>query len=83
VRETPLEIGSATARYLFVLGGSTLLLRTLGGRQVTEPGRAAHQLAGCRQFEALSDGFLGLLHKESGRKQSAALPFARGFLATP
>jgi hypothetical protein len=55
-----------------VLGGTTLLLRALGGKQVTEARRAANELTGTGELEALRDGFLGLLHGESGRKQRSA-----------
>ena len=65
MRETSDEVSSAAGRNLFVLGGTTLLLRTLSGRQVTETGRAAQHLAFGSQFEALGDGFLGLLHEKS------------------
>src|SRR5690606_12903479 len=71
VREAPLEVGSAAGVDLFVLAGSTLLLRALGGQQVTKAGRAAHQFALGGHFEALGDGFLRLLHGKSGRKQRA------------
>jgi hypothetical protein len=55
-----------------VFGGSTLLLRALGGKEVTKAGRATHKLPGTGELEALRDGFLGLLHGESGRKQRSA-----------
>lgn len=49
-----------------VFGGTTLLLRALRGKQVTETGRAADQLTSCGELEALGDGLFGLLHEESG-----------------
>jgi hypothetical protein len=36
---------------------------------VTEARRAAHELTASGELEALCNGFLGLLHGESGRKQ--------------
>jgi hypothetical protein len=44
---------------------------------VTESGRATQQLALGGHFEALGDGFFGLLHGESRRTQRAELPLAR------
>ena len=65
MREGTLQVSRATGRHMFVLGGATLLLRALSGQQVTKAGSATHQLAGSGQFEALGDGFFGLLHEES------------------
>ena len=61
-----------------VLGSTTLLLRALRTKQVTEAGRAADELALGGQLEALSNGLFGLLHEESGGTQTAGLRLARG-----
>jgi len=55
-----------------VPGGTTFGLRALRGQQVTEAGRAAHELSASGNLEALGDGLFGLLHGESGRKQRFA-----------
>ena len=54
----------------FVFGGTTFGLRALRGQQVPEAGRAANQLSGSGNFEALGDGLFGLLHGEKRRKQT-------------
>ena len=64
-----------------VLGSTTLLLRALRTKQVTEAGRAANELALGGQLEALSNGLFGLLHEESGGTQTAGLRLARGFFS--
>jgi hypothetical protein len=48
---------------------------------VPKAGRAAHELTGGGQLEALGDGLFGLLHGTSGRKQSSPSELARGFFA--
>jgi hypothetical protein len=63
-----------------VLGGTTLLLRALGGKQVTEAGRAANELTSGGELEALGDGLFGLLHGGSGRKQGVRSRLARAIL---
>src|SRR2546422_961761 len=64
-----------------VTGSTTIGLRALRGQQVPEAGRAANQLSGAGNLEALGDGLFGLLHGESGRKQRTGAPLARGNLA--
>ena len=49
-------------RNLLVLRGPTLLLRALGGEEVSETRRATHELTFGSQLEALGDGLFGLLH---------------------
>lgn len=63
-----------------VTRGTTFGLRALRGKQVTEAGRAANQLSGSGNFEALGDGLFGLLHGEKGRKQRPRAAMARGKL---
>ena len=60
-----------------VTGGTTFGLRALRGQQVTKTRGAADQLARTGQLEALGDGFLGLLHVRSARKQGAWKVLAR------
>ena len=71
-RQSALERLGVAFCHQLVLRGATLLLRALGGKEVTEAGRAAHELAFGGKLEALGDGLLGLLHGESGRKQRSA-----------
>ncbi len=52
-----------------VPGGTAFGLRAFRGEQVTEAGRAAHQLTRSGYLEALGDGLFRLLHVESGAKQ--------------
>lgn len=81
IRQAALKrLGMAWSHKL-VLGGTTLLLRALRGKQVTKTGRAADQLSRSGNFEALGDGLFGLLHGESGRKQSVHRPKARAIFA--
>jgi len=61
-----------------VAGGTSFGLRALRGKQVPEAGRAADQLSGSGNFEALGDGLFGLLHGGSGRKQRRHAEMARG-----
>lgn len=63
-----------------VTRSTTFGFRALRGKQVTEAGRAANQLSGSGNFEALGDGLFGLLHGEKGRKQRAQAAMARGKL---
>ena len=81
IRQAALKRLGMAGSHKLVLGGTTLLLRALGGKQVTETGRAAHELTSGGELEALGDGLFGLLHGESGRKQREPPPFARGKLA--
>ena len=60
-----------------VAGGTAFGLRALRGQQVTETGRAADQLPGSGNLEALGNGLFGLLHGWSGRKQSTRAALAR------
>ena len=53
-----------------VSGGTTLLLRAFRGQQVTEARRAAYELTGRGELEALGHGLFGLLHGEKRRKQT-------------
>ena len=55
-----------------VLGSTTLLLRALRTKQVTEAGRAADELALGGQLEALSNGLFGLLHGEREKAEIGA-----------
>ena len=64
-----------------ILGSTTFGLRAFGGQQVPEAGRAADQLSGSGNFEALGDGLFGLLHGESGRKQRLPCPLSKANLA--
>ncbi len=77
VRETALQGLRMAFGYLLVLGGTSLGLRALRGKQVTEAGRATHELAFGGKLEALGDGFLGLLHGMEGRKQRRRRGVAR------
>jgi hypothetical protein len=45
---------------------------------VSETRRATHELSLGGELEALGDGFFGLLHGESGRKQRSPGRLARG-----
>lgn len=58
---------------LLVTRGATFLLGAFRAKQVTETGRAAHELALGGELEALGDGLFCLLHGESGPKQSSAV----------
>ena len=60
-----------------VFGGTAFLLGAFGSQQVTKAGRAANELTFGGELEALSDGFLGLLHNEKGRKQRRLDALAR------
>ena len=64
-----------------VAGGTSFGLRALRGKQVPEAGRAADQLSGSGNFEALGDGLFGLLHGGSARKQRGRADMARGNFA--
>ena len=57
-------------RHELVTGGTTLLLRTLRAEQVTEAGRAPHELALSGEFEPLGNGLLGLLHGERSKTET-------------
>lgn len=65
---------------LLVLGGTTLLLRALGGKEVTEPRRATHQLAFGGELEALGDGLFGLLHGNEREKTETRCVLGKGNL---
>lgn len=52
-----------------VTAGTTLLLRALRAKQVTEARRAAHELALSGEFEPLGNGLLGLLHEERSKTE--------------
>ena len=78
VREAAFERLCMALCHELVLGSTAFLLGALGGQQVTEARRAAHQLALGGQFEALGDRLFGLLHEKSGRKQRVSTPLARG-----
>ena len=52
-----------------VTTGTTLLLRALRAKQVTEAWRAAHELALGGEFEPLGDGLLCLLHGERSKTE--------------
>ena len=65
-RQSPFEGFSMASGDEFVLGGTTFGLRALRRQQVPEAGRAANQLSGSGEFEALGDGLFGLLHGGSG-----------------
>ena len=56
-----------------VTGGTTLLLRALRAKQVTETRRAAHELALGGEFEPLGNGLLGLLHGERSKTETEPL----------
>ena len=60
-----------------VLGSTALGLGALGGKQVTEAGRATLELTFGGELEALGDGLLGLLHGGKVRTQRPALALAR------
>lgn len=61
-----------------VARGTSFGLRALRGKQVPEAGRAANQLSGSGNFEALGDGLFGLLHGGKVRKQRRHAEMARG-----
>src|SRR3954470_14604944 len=61
-----------------VAGGTAFGLRALRGQQVTEARRAADQLSGGGNLEALGNGLFGLLHGWSWPRQSADPALARG-----
>lgn len=61
-----------------VPGSTTLLLRALGGKEMTETGRAAHELALGGQLEALGDRLLGLLHGNEGSKTEGESQTVKG-----
>jgi len=71
-RQRPLQRTCMTFSHQLVTRGPALLLRALRGQQMTEARRAAHELAASGKLEALSNGFLRLLHGESGPKQRSA-----------
>ena len=81
-RQAALKRLGVAGSHELVLGGTTLLLRALRGKQVTETGRAANKLTGGGELEALGDGLFGLLHGGSGRKQGVLSRLARGNLET-
>lgn len=60
-----------------VLRGTALGLGALGGKEVTEAGRATLELTFGGELEALGDGLLGLLHGREGRRQRAPRGLAR------
>ena len=60
-----------TSSHQLVPRGTTLLLRALGGKEMTETGRATQELSVSGQLEALSDRLLGLLHGNEGSKTEA------------
>lgn len=64
-----------------VSGRTTLLLRALRAKQVTEARRAAHELALRGYLEPLGNGLLGLLHGERS-KTEAAPPHGKGNLGS-
>src|SRR5690606_12216984 len=78
------EAGLQRSRVAFgdelVLRGTTLLLRALGGQQVPEAGRAAHELALGGQLEALGDGLFGLLHGNERSKTEGTSLHGKGIL---
>lgn len=53
-----------------VTGGTTLLLRALRAKQVTETRRTAHELAPGGEFEPLGNGLLCLLHGERSKTET-------------
>src|ERR1043165_2788891 len=59
-----------TFRDELVPGRTTLLLRGLRAKQVTEARRAAHELATGGQLEPLGNGLLGLLHEERSKTEN-------------
>ena len=73
-RQSALERLGMASRHELVFVRTTFGLRALRGQQVTEAGRAAHELSASGQLEALGNGLLGLLHGESGPKQRSARP---------
>jgi len=78
-RQSALEGLRMTFRNQLVTGGTTLLLRALRAKQVTEARRAAHELALGGEFEPLGNGLLGLLHEERSKTESR-LPHGKGNL---
>lgn len=62
-----------TFRDELVTSGTTLLLRALRAKQVTEARRAAHEFALGGEFEPLGNGLLCLLHEERSKTESAPL----------
>ena len=67
--QTALErLGMAFGNQL-VLGSTSFGLGAFGGEQVTEARRAAYELTGRGELEALGHGLFGLLHGEKRRKQ--------------
>src|SRR5690606_25622239 len=69
-RQGALErLGMAFSHEL-VTGRTTLLLRGLRAKQVTEARRAAHELALGGEFEPLGNGLLCLLHGERSKTES-------------
>lgn len=68
-REGALERLRMAFGHQLIAGGTALLLGALRSEQVSETRRAANELATGGELEALGDGFFGLLHGESGRKQ--------------
>ncbi len=68
-----------TFRDQLVTRGTTLLLRALRAKQVTEARRAAHELALGGEFEPLGNGLLGLLHGERSKTESPP-PLGKAFV---
>ena len=68
-----------TFGHQLVTTGTTLLLRALRAKQVTEAWRAAHELAPGGEFEPLGNGLLCLLHGERSKTETEA-PLGKAFV---
>ena len=68
-RQGALERPGMALCHQLVAGGTTLLLRALRAKQMTEARRAAHELALGGQLEPLGNGLLGLLHGERSKTE--------------
>lgn len=64
--------------HLLVLGSTALGLGALRGEEVTEAGRATHELTFGGKLEALGDGLLGLLHGWEGEKAETRAVLGKG-----